>query len=405
MRRRTFVALLLGAGATFTSLAAFGDDVAKPIRIGVLNDQNGYQSSITGKGSVIAAQLAVEDFGGAVNGRKVEVIFADHQNKPDVGAGIARKWYDSEGVDAVVDVPNSAVGLAVVEITRQANKTLLLTSASSSDITGKSCSPNTVQWAQDSYEVAHGGPSSILKQGGDTWFFITIDYAFGHATERDTTAVIQSSGGKVLGGVRHPPNTGDFSSYLLQAQASGAKIIGIASAGDDMANAIKQAQEFGLTAAGQKIALLTPAVFNFVHGLGLKTSQNLLLTETVYWDLNDKTRAFAKRFQERDGAMPSAMQMDVYSVVLHYLRSLKASNVDPDNGLEVVKAMRALPGDSYGSPATIREDGRVVRNLYLFQVKTPEESKGEWDIYKLVKEVPAVDVVHPLSHDCALVTN
>jgi len=405
MLRRTFTALLAGAFATLMPAAGAIADDQKPIRIGVLNDQNGYQSSITGKGSVIAAELAVQDFGGHVNGRKVEVVSADHQNKPDVGAGVARRWYESDGVDAIVDVPNSAVGLAVVEVTRQANKTLLLTSASSSDITGKNCSPNTVQWAQDSYEVANGGPAMIIKEGGDSWFFITIDYAFGHATERDTTAVIEKSGGKVLGSVKHPPNAGDFSSFLLQAQSSGAKIIGISSAGDDMANAIRQAQEFGITAGGQKIALLTPAVFNFVHGLGLDISQNLLLTETTYWDLNDQTRAFATRFQERHGAMPSAMQMDVYSVVFHYLKSLAASKVDPENGVEVVKAMRAEPGDSYGSPASVREDGRVVRDLYLFQVKTPAESTGEWDVYKLVRAIPAAEVTHPLSKECPLVGN
>jgi branched-chain amino acid transport system substrate-binding protein len=405
MRRTTFTALLVGMFTALVPAAGAIADDQKPIRIGVLNDQNGYQSSITGKGSVIAAELAVEDFGGQVNGRKVEVLSADHQNKADVGAGIARKWYEADGVDAIVDVPNSAVGLAVVEVTRQADKTLLLTSASSSNITGKNCSPNTVQWAQDSYEVANGGPAMILKEGGDSWFFITIDYAFGHATELDTTAVIEKNGGKVLGGVKHPPNAGDFSSYLLQAKASGAKIIGIASAGDDMANAIRQAQEFGITTGGQKIALLTPAVFNFVHSLGLDIAQNLLLTETTYWDLNDKTRAFAKRFQERHHAMPSAMQMDVYSVVIHYLKSLAASKVDPENGVEVVKAMQAEPGDSYGSPASVRKDGRVVRDLYLFQVKKPAESSGEWDVFKLVRTIPAAEVTHPLSKDCPLVSN
>jgi branched-chain amino acid transport system substrate-binding protein len=403
MQRGTITALLLGTFAVLAAAPGYAQDSAKPIRIGVLNDQNGYQSTITGRGSVVAAELAVADFGGLVNGRKVEVVFADHQNKADVGAGVARKWYDADGVQAIVDVPNSAVGLAVVDVTRQANKTLLLTSASSSDITGKNCSPNTVQWAQDSYEVANGGPVMILKEGGDSWFFVTIDYAFGHATERDTTEVIKQTGGKVLGSIRHPPNAGDFSSYLLQAQASKAKIIGISSAGDDMANAIKQAQEFGITAGGQKIALLTPAVFNFVHGLGLDISQNLLLTETVYWDLNEKTREFAKRFKERHGTMPSAMQLDVYSVVLHYLKSLEASKVDPADGAKVVKAMRALPGDSYGSPASVREDGRVVRDLYLFQVKAPKDSTGEWDIYKLVKVVPAAEVTHPLSKECPLV--
>jgi len=259
-----------------------------------------------------------------------------------------------------------------------------------------------VQWAQDSYEVANGGPNMILKQGGDTWFFITIDYAFGHAAERDTRAVIEAHGGKVIGGVQHPPNTSDFSSFLLQAQTSKAKIIGLASAGDDMSNAVKQAQEYGIAAGGQRIALLSPAVFNFVHALGLNAAQNLLLTESVYWDLNDSTRSFAKRFNERDGAMPSAMQMDVYSVVLHYLKALQQSKVDPANGAEAIKAMKALAGDSYGAPVQIREDGRAVRDLYLFQVKTPEESKGEWDVYKLIKVIPAAEAVHPLWKECSL---
>jgi branched-chain amino acid transport system substrate-binding protein len=394
-------AILTTLCVILAAIAAYADE--PPIKIGVLNDQSGYQSSITGKGSVIAAQLAVEDFGGAVNGRKVEVVFADHQNKPDVGSAVARKWFDVDGVDAIVDVPNSGVGLAVAGVARQANKALLLTSASSSDLTGKSCSPNTVQWAQDSYEVANGGPNMILKQGGDTWFFITIDYAFGHAAERDTRAVIEAHGGKVVGGVQHPPNTSDFSSFLLQAQASKAKIIGLASAGDDMSNAVKQAQEYGIAAGGQRIALLSPAVFNFVHALGLKAAQNLLLTESNYWDLNDKTRSFARRFGERDGGtMPSAMQMDVYGVVLHYLKALQQSKVDPANGVEAVKAMKALTGDSFGAPVQIRADGRVLRDLYLFQVKTPEESKGEWDVYKLIKVIPAAEAVHPLWKECPL---
>ena len=370
------IAILTALCATLVAIAAHAGD-EPPIKIGVLNDQSGYQSSITGKGSVIAAQLAVEDFGAAVNGRKVEVVFADHQNKPDIGSAVARKWFDVEGVDAIVDVPNSGVGLAVAGVARQANKALLLTSASSSDLTGKSCSPNTVQWAQDSYEIANGGPNMILKEGGDSWFFITVDFSGGLATERDTRAVIEAHGGKVVGGVRHPLNTSDFSSFLLQAQASKAKIIGLATAGDDMSNAVKQAQEYGIAAGGQRIALLSPAVFNFVHALGLKAAQNLLLTESNYWDLNDETRSFAKRFGERDGGtMPSAMQMDVYGVVLHYLKALQQSKVDPANGVEAVKAMKALAGDSYGAPVRIRADGRAVRDLYLFRVKTPRGIQG-----------------------------
>jgi branched-chain amino acid transport system substrate-binding protein len=402
MKMTSATVAMLAAALLAMSTGAKAQDKTAPVKIGVLNDQTGIQASLSGPGSVVAAKMAVADFGGTVRGRKVEVIFADHQNKADVGSAKARQWFQDEGVDAIVDVPSSAVALAVVEVARSTNKALLLTSAAASDITGKACSPNTVQWAQDSYAVANGGPPVILKEGGDTWFFITIDYAFGHATERETTDVILAHGGKVLGGVRHPSNLSDFSSLLLQAQQSKAKIIGLASAGDDMANAIKQAQEFGVLAGGQKIAALTPAVFNLVHSVGLEAAKGLLLTESFYWDLNDKSRAFSTRFLKAHGTMPSAIQGDTYAVVLDYLKALDKSGADPADGKAVVQAMRETPGDSFGSPATVRKDGRVVRDLYLFQVKSPQESKGPWDYYKLLRTIPATEATRPLSSDCPL---
>lgn len=404
MRNRFFALAISAICLAWSADAPAQDKAASVVKLGVLTDLSGPLSTATGRGSVIAAQLAVQDFNGQVNGRRIELLSADHQNKADIGAGIARKWFDADGVDAIIDVPNSVVGLAVVEVGRQANRTLLLASPSASDITGRACSANAVHWGENSYEVAHGGPMAIYKQGGDSWFFVVVDNAFGNATMRETAAVIEGAGGKVVGSVKHPANAGDYSSYLLQAQSSRAKVLGISSAGDDMSNVIKQATEFGITTAGgQKIALLSPATLNVVHNLGLKVAQNLYVTESSYWDLNDKTRSFATRFQKLAGVMPSTQQLDVYGVVSHYLKSIQGTRVDLKNGTEVVKLMRARPGDSFGSPVTIRVDGFAARDLYLFQVKTPAESKGEWDLYKLATVIPAAEAVHPLSKDCALV--
>src|SRR5499426_1116690 len=294
------------------------------IKIGVLNDQSSLYADLTGQGSVVAARMAVEDFGAAAKGMKVEIIFADHQNKADVGANIARQWNDSDKVDVIVDVPNSAVALAVNQITRDKGKAFLVSGAATSDLTGKACSPNTIHWTYDTWALANGTGNAIVKTGGDTWFFITADYAFGHALERDVEAVVLKNGGKVLGKVRHPLNTADFSSFLLQAQSSKAKIVGLANAGGDTTNSIKQAAEFGIVKGGQSLAGLLVFITD-VHGLGLPTAQGLILTETFYWDLNDQTRAFAKRqAAANNGKFPTMVQAGVYSSVLHYLKAVEA---------------------------------------------------------------------------------
>ncbi|VTU29910.1 leucine ABC transporter subunit substrate-binding protein LivK [Variovorax sp. SRS16] len=394
MRAAVAAGLLLSFGCMAQSPA--------PIKIGVLNDQSGIAASLSGQGSVVAARMAVEDFGGSVAGRKVEVVYADHQYKPDVGSAIVRRWFDTEGVTAVVDVPSSAVALAVQEVTRQANRVALFTSPAASQLTGKACSPNGIQWAQDTYGMANGAPPELLKTGNDSWYFITIDYAYGTATEKDARDVIEAHHGKVVGSVKHAANAGDFSSQLLQAQASKAKVIALATAGDDMSNLVKQAAEFGISGHGQTIAPLTTAMFNAVHGLGLKSASGLVFTESFYWDRNDKSRQFSKRFLARHGTMPSAIQGDTYSAVTHYLKAL-ATGVNPMDGIAVVKAMRDIPGDDFGSPAKVRVDGRVERDLYMFKVKTPEQSKYAWDYYTLQKTLPAASVTRAPTTECSLV--
>jgi branched-chain amino acid transport system substrate-binding protein len=373
------------------------------VKLGVMNDQSGLYADITGQGSVVAARMAVEDFGGKVLGKPIEVIFADHQNKPDIGGNIARQWIDTQGVDAMVDVPTSSVALAVQEITREKNRMFLISGAASSDLTGKACSPTTVHWTYDTYALANGTGKALVKQGGDTWFFLTADYAFGHALERDTAKFVTDGGGKVLGIVRHPLNTADFSSFLLQAQASKAKIIGLANAGGDTINAIKQAAEFGIVAGGQRLAGLLVFI-NDVHALGLKTAQGLVITESFYWDLNDETRAFAKRFQEKHkGMVPSMIQAGVYGAVSHYLKAVQAAGTDEAKA--VSKKMKETPiNDFMTKNGTIREDGRVVRDMYLLQVKKPEESKAKYDYYKVLATIPGKDAFRPMAEgNCPLV--
>jgi len=392
-------ACLLSAGA------AHADYTGGVVKIGVLNDQSGLYSDISGQGSVIAARMAVEDFLKTHKGMKVEVVFADHQNKPDVGSNIARGWYDTDGVDAIADVPTSSVALAVNEVTREKNKVFLVSGAASSDITGPKGSPNTVHWTYDTWALANGTGKAIVKTGGDTWFFLTSDYAFGHALERDTMAVVKENGGKVLGAVRHPLNNSDFSSFLLQAQSSKAKIIGLANAGGDTINSIKQAAEFGIVAGGQNLAGLLVFITD-VHSLGLKTAQGLILTEAFYWDRNDESRAFSKRFsaQSKGGAQPSMVQAGVYGAVLHYLKAVAALKSDA-NGKAVVDEMKKLPTDDplFGK-GTIRADGRKLHDMYLFQVKSPAESKGPYDYYKLRATIPAAEAFRPLKDgNCPLV--
>jgi branched-chain amino acid transport system substrate-binding protein len=373
------------------------------IKIGVLNDQSSLYADLTGQGSVVAARMAVEDFGAGAKGLKVEVIFADHQNKADVGAQIARQWYDAEKVDVIVDTPNSAVALAVSQITRDKGKAFLVSGAASSDLTGKACSPNTIHWTYDTWALANGTGNAIVKTGGDTWFFLTADYAFGQALERDTEAVVVKNGGKVLGKVRHPLNTADFSSFLLQAQASKAKIIGLANAGGDTTNAIKQAAEFGIVKGGQNLAGLLVFLTD-VHGLGLQTAQGLIFTESFYWDMNDKTRGWGKKFAERNrGIHPTMIHAGVYAAVQHYLKAVEA--LKTDEGGKVIAKMKATPTeDALFGKGTIRADGRKIHDMFLFEVKKPAESKGAWDYYKLRATIPAAQAFRPIEQgDCPLV--
>jgi branched-chain amino acid transport system substrate-binding protein len=392
--------LAVASFAAGPALAQISDGV---IKIGVLSDMSSLYTDITGAGSVVAARMAVEDSGIEKRGYKVEFVSADHQNKPDIGSSIARQWYDVDKVDVIVDVPNSGVALAVNQITKDKGKAFLNSGAASSDLTGKACSPNTVHWTYDTWMLANGTSSAIVKTGGDTWFFLTADYAFGQAMERDAEAVVLKNGGKVLGKVRHPLNTQDFSSFLLQAQASKAKIIGLANAGGDMINSIKQASEFGIVKGGQNLAGLLVFITD-IHALGLNAAQGLIFTETFYWDMNDQTRAFSKRFAERDkGIHPTMVHAGVYSSVLHYLKAVEA--LKSDDGTKVIAKMKELPTDDplFGK-GTIRSDGRKVHPAYLFEVKKPSESKYPWDYYKLRATIPADQAFRPMTEgDCPLV--
>ena len=398
----------LTATLAFAIAALFGTAAQAQVnvKIGVMNDMSSLYADITGRGSVTAAKMAVEDFNPAAHGMKVDIIGADHQNKPDVGSNIARQWFDVDHVDAVVDVPTSSVALAVSDVAREKNKVFLISGAASSDLTGPKCTPNNVHWTYDTWMLANGTGRALVKTGGDTWFFLTADYAFGHALERDTAAVVTAAGGKVLGTVRHPLNTQDFSSFLLQAQSSKAKIIGLANAGGDTINSIKQGAEFGITAGGQQFAGLLVFVTD-VNALGLKTAQGLVLTETWYWDMNDANRAWTKRWQaEHAGKLPSMVHAGVYAETLHYLKAVAALKSAAD-GKAVVNQMKALPTDDplFGK-GYIRADGRKIHPAYLFQVKKPEESKYPGDIYIVRATIPAEEAFRPLKDGgCPMVTN
>ena len=393
---------------TFTAAAVFGTAAHAQVnvKIGVLNDMSSLYADISGPGSVTAAKMAVEDFNPAAHGMKVEIVSADHQNKPDVGSNIARQWFDVDHVDVIVDVPTSSVALAVSDVAREKNKVFLISGAASSDLTGPKCTPNNVHWTYDTWMLANGTGKALVKTGGDTWFFLTSDYAFGHALEHDTAAVVTANGGKVLGEVLHPLNTQDFSSFLLQAQASKAKIIGLANAGGDTINAIKQGAEFGITAGGQQFAGLLVFVTD-VNALGLKTAQGLVLTETWYWDMNDANRAWTKRWQaENAGKLPSMVVAGVYAETLHYLKAVATLKSAPD-GKAVVNQMKALPTeDPLFGKGYIRADGRKIHPAYLFQVKKPEESKYPGDDYILRATIPAEEAFRPLKDgNCPMVTN
>ncbi len=399
MRFRT----LLVAAAAFMAAAAPAS-AETTVKIGVLNDRSGLYADLGGEGSVVAAKMAAEDFKAAEKGLKVEIVSADHQNKSDVAVNTGREWFDQQGVDIIVDVPNSGVALAVSELVKEKNKVFINSGAASSDLTGAKCSPNTVHWTYDTWSLANGTGSAIVKRGGKTWFFITADYAFGAALERDTSKVVKDAGGTVLGSVKAPLNTQDFSSFLLQAQSSGAKIIGLANAGGDTINSIKQAAEFGIVQGGQNLAGLL-IFLSDIHSLGLQTAQGLIFTSAFYWDLNDKTRAWSDRFMLATGRRPTMVQAGVYSGVLHYLKAVEALKSAKD-GKALVAKMKEIPADDplFGK-GEVRADGREIHDMYLFEVKKPDESKGPWDYYKLLATIPADKAFRPLNEGgCALVT-
>jgi len=390
---------LTGGAARAQVSPQISDDV---VRFGLLLDMSGPYSDITGQGTVIAARMAVEDFGGKVLGKPIEVLSADHQNKADIAAVTAREWFDVQKADAILDVAASATALAAVEVAKNKNKIVVLSGPGAVRLTNEACTPTSVHYAYDTYALAHSTGQAIVKEGGDSWFFLTADYAFGYDLERDASEEVKSSGGKVVGSVRHPLNTSDFSSFLLQAQGSKAKIVGLANAGTDMINSIKQAAEFGLTQGGQKLAGLLVYI-NDVHSLGLQATQGMQLTSGFYWNLNDETRAWSKRFFERAGKMPNMSQAGVYSSVTHYLKAVQAAGTDET--APVMKRMRETPvNDVFAKNGKIREDGRMVHDMYLFEVKKPSESKEPWDYYKLVRTIPGDEAFQPLSASrCPLV--
>ena len=400
---RPVVALGLAAAAVIAgstgALAQISDGVVK---IGVLSDMSSVYSDSTGTGSLIAAQMAAADFNGQVKGKPIEVIGADHQNKPDIGSSVAREWYDTGKVDVIADVPTSSVALAVQRITKDKDRVFLMSGTAASDLTGPACSPNGIHWTYDTYALSKVAGKAMVARGEDTWFFITVDYVFGHALERDTANVVKAAGGQVLGAVRTPLNTQDFSSFLLQAQASKAKVIGLANTGSDMQNAIKQAAEFGVQRGGQKLAALLFDVTD-ANSLGLETAQGMIVAAGFYWDLDGETRAFSNRFMQRTKRMPTMFQAGVYSAVTHYLRAIDATGTD--DAKAVIDKMKATPvNDFFAKNGRIREDGRMVKEMYVFEVKKPSESKYPWDYYKLKATIPADDAFLPLAKSsCPLV--
>src|SRR5262252_2276008 len=396
---------LLGLAALSAALACGSAHAQQvTVKIGVLSDMSSLYADLGGAGSVAAAKMAIADFTAQHKNIKVDLVSGDHQNKPDVGSSLASQWFDVDKVDMVIDVPNSGVALAVSNLTKEKNKVFIVSGAAASDLTGPKCTPNTVHWTYDTWMLANGTGKAIVKSGGDTWFFLTADYAFGHALERDTAAVVEKNGGKVLGKVRHPFPGTDFSSFLLQAQASKAKIIGLANAGSDTINSIKQASEFGITQGGQNLAALL-AFITDVHALGLQTAQGLIMTEAWYWDLNDANREFAKKFAPQfKGVYPTMVHAGVYSAVTHYLKAVEALKSDAD-GKAIVAKMKEMPTDDklFGK-GTVRADGRKIHPMYLFEVKKPAESKAPWDYYKLRATIPADEAFRPLAEGgCPLV--
>jgi branched-chain amino acid transport system substrate-binding protein len=395
-------------GAAILSLAAgtshaqqkVSDDVVK---IGILTDMSGLYSDLSGEGSVAAAKMAVEDFGGKVLGKPIEVISADHQNKSDVAAGKAREWFDAQKVDMINDLVTSSTALAVVDIAKQKNRIAIINGAGATRLTNESCTPNSIHYSWDTYALANGTANAVVKQGGDAWYFITADYAFGHSLEKDSSDVIKANGGKVLGSAKHPLNASDFSAFLLQAQSSGAKIIGLANAGGDAVNAIKAANEFGIGKSGKQHLASLLLTINDIHSLGLNVAQGLYGTEAFYWDLNDETRAWSKRFAAKMKKMPNMIHAGVYSSTMHYLKAIQAAGTDEAGA--VMKKMKETPiNDFFAKNGKIREDGRMVHDMYLVQVKKPSDSKGAWDYYNVKAVIPGDQAYQPLSKSaCPLV--
>lgn len=389
--------------AMAASTAAQADISDNEVRIGYLADMSGTYSALAGPGGLEAAKMAIEDFGGKVNGKKITIVSADDQNKPDIGANKVRQWIDVNNVDMVAGMVSSAVTIAVNKVVEAKDKVSLVSGSASSSITNQYCTANSVHYVYDTYALAHGTGEAVVKEGGDSWFFLTADYAFGHTMEADVTEVVKESGGKIVGGVRHPLATNDFSSFILQAQASGAKIVGLANAGADTTNSLKTAKEFGVVQSGQKIAGLL-IFLNDVHSLGLETTQGLQLTTGYYWDRTPETRAWSNRYFERTGKMPTMVQAGIYSSLMHYFNAVKATN--SDSATDVMAQMRETPiNDFFAQNGRIREDGRMIHDMYLAEVKKPSESTGEWDLYKILRTIPAEKAFRPLAESqCKLVS-
>ena len=389
--------LFRSALAAMAGAPVMAQDIS--VKLGVLNDRSGIYADLSGEGSVVAARMAVEDFEAADKGMTVEIVSADHQNKPDVGSNIARQWYDVDGVNAILDIPTSSVALAVADITHEANGVMLNSGAGSTGLTREQCRPTTVHWTYDTAALANGTGTAMTNAGGKKWFFLTADYAFGHSLEENTTAVVEANGGEVVGQVNVPFPAQDFSSFLLQAQGSGADVIGLANAGGDTINAIKQASEFGITQAGQKLAALLMFA-NDVHALGPQTAQGLSLTEAFYWDQNDTTREFSQRFMDKHGSMPSMVQAGVYSATLAYLEAVQTVG-SAEDGKAVVDQMKTMDiDDALFGKVAIRADGRALHDMYLFQVKAPEDSTGEWDLYNQISSITGEEAFLPMLDEC-----
>ena len=398
MRVSAWLAVLVAVGGLGAWQAASAED-SKRVRVGFMTDMSGPSAIDDGPGAITAARMAIADFGGSVLGRPIELLTADHQNKPDIGLSIAKKWFTEDGVDAIMDVNNSAVALGIQQLTRDQDRVFLITGAASSLLTGKACSPNSVQWATDTYALARGVALPTVQDGGKSWYFLTVDYAFGHALEHDAATVVESSGGTVVGRATHPYGTTDFSAFLLQARASGAQVLGFADAGQDMENAVKQSREFGLT---MRLAPLLMLIMD-VNSIGLEQAQGARFSDSFYWDVNAQTRAWSKRFFEAEHHMPTAWQVDGYRAMWHYLQAIKAAGTT--DAKTVVQQMKRDPiKDVLGDGGTIREDGRVLRPLHYVEVKSPSESKYPWDYYRVIRDLPADQVYRPLSEgECPLV--